>query len=111
MEDYKKKCPICYEKLITAKYPGGVTRQCTASLGHTYYCEVNQETKNIKYVRVALNQDCNVFVGINFELQQTVIEDYSGKEKTVTTLNKVLELDFPFLENFRNKVSSYLRFQ
>lgn len=105
-------CPICNKKLQVKRLtPEKSNGTCKTPEKHSFYIEYLFKDKSVTYIRFPLNPEGSVYVGIDYDDQETIINDYLDGTNKKTVIARALNPDFPNLIVFKKKIDFYLKLQ
>lgn len=117
-------CPICGSKLKTRNYYNTylyviqaegsfVRKSCIAGMNHFLEFYFDKKTKEIVYLTLSIDPGFKQWADVDYYNNITkivfvdLINSFSTKEKTI---NKIIDLDFPSLTSFKEKLKMYALF-
>lgn len=111
------RCPICFTQLKIYKNAvlnGNqllIKKICHSGLNHVFSCFTDPTSKNVVFVKFSLNNTYSFFTEIDYDKNSTVILGIkNSKESFRYEIPKIIEADFPKLEQFKEKIKLYVSF-
>lgn len=120
MEDVLN-CPICGDKfknrhlnnkllLPVGKLSNYVERLCSSGHNHIMNLWVDKKTNCVDLIKIGLDAKYSRFIEINFLQHKSRITCIKNGVYEFVDVPKLLELDFPYLAELKEKIDLYILF-
>jgi hypothetical protein len=114
-------CPICGNKLKNIRLPNNflhnvnktanyITRTCSEGMNHSVLFFLDEDTKQVDYLKLSLNPKYSRYVEIDFFNQKCRIACLKDSKPFYIEIPKMLQPDFPLLTKLKERVSLYITF-
>jgi hypothetical protein len=114
-------CPICANKLRNIKLPNKflhaanktanyIARTCHNGMNHSVTFYVDEDSKQVDFIKLSLNPKYSRFIEIDFVNQKCRINCLKDSKPYYIDINKILEPDFPLLNELKSRVGLYITF-
>lgn len=111
-------CPICNSKLMSVQrsliHPRSnkqMQRQCRGGHNHSLLFYSDPKTNKVCWIKIALNSNYSMFAEVDYiESIITIRGMRCGIEDFKLVIPKIIDLDFPKLECFKEKIKMYVSF-
>jgi hypothetical protein len=114
-------CPICNNKLKNKKLKNQnlylinncsdyIERTCSDGFNHTLQFFTEQKTKKVHLLKTSLNHNYSKFIEIDYLNNKSRISCFKMGKPEYIEIDKVIDTDFPKLDNLKNKINTYVAF-
>ena len=117
--DDSQICPICGVKFrnlylknyqISNKTADFVERTCSQSMNHIIQFYADQSTNQIDYIKLNINPRYTVILELDFINKKSIMSFWKSGACEYVHVPKIIEPDFPLLNDLREKINMYTVF-